>query len=317
MVRDDLANPANPCVVRRMSRTRYLLAAAAALALVPGGVAARSGAPDASSVPVARAVPVIRAAPAAHGRFILLDGGRNFRDVGGYRTTDGRTVRWNRLYRSGSLGRLTPAGEARLEQLGIGAIIDLRSTEERASDTNARLTAAGLGYWARGYAFSHGNIVTLMRNPANHTPAAARRIMLDAYRNFPREHAPGYRQLFARLGASAGAGKGAVVVNCSAGKDRSGLAAALVLTALGVPYPTIRRDFMLSNGAPGMDSLAAAMAGMLPPAAVPPIMGVEPAYLDAAFAQIRRDYGSVNGYLNRELGVGPAEIRQLRARMLC
>ena len=77
-------------------------------------------------------------------------------------------------------------------------MIDLRSTEERASDTNARLTAAGLGYWARGYAFSHGNIVTLMRNPANHAPAAARRIMLDAYRNFPREHAPGYRQLTVR-----------------------------------------------------------------------------------------------------------------------
>ena len=293
---------------------RALLAPAIALALAaapsPGGAAARPG-------PATPAVSVRPAAPTpTPDRFILLEGGRNFRDVGGYRTADGRTVRRGRFYRSGSLGRLTPAGEARLEQLGIGAIIDLRSTEERASDTNSRLTAAGMGYWARDYAFSQGNIVARMRNPANQSPTAARRIMLDAYRNFPREQAPGYRQLFARLASNSGATAAAVVVNCSAGKDRSGLAAALVLTALGVPYSDVRRDFMLSNGAPGMNSLAQAMAGVLPPAAVRPLLGVEPAYLDAAFTQIRRDYGSVNGYLRRELGVGPNEIRQLRARLL-
>lgn len=284
---------------------------ALALVALPADSAGARPAPagPSAAVPAVRAAAPVRTA----GRFVLLDGGRNFRDVGGYRAADGRTVRRGLLYRSGSLGRLTPAGEARLESLGIGTIIDLRSSEERASDTNARLTRAGMGYWARDYGFSQGNIVALMRDPANHTPAAARAIMLQAYRDFPREQAPGYRELFARLAAG---GRGAVVVNCSAGKDRTGLATALVLTALGVPYPVVRRDFMLSNGAPGMKSLAAAMTGVLPPGAVRPLLGVEPAYLDAAFAEIRRDYGSVDGYLRRELGVGPAEIRRLKARML-
>ena len=94
------------------------------------------------------------------------------------------------------------------------------------------------------------------------------------------------------------------------------MAAALVLTVLGVPYSTVRRDFMLSNGAPGMASLGEAMKGLLPPEAMPPLLGVEPAYLDAAFAQIRHDYGSVDTYLVRELGVGPRERRQLRANLL-
>lgn len=314
MLREPLANPARACSIQRMIRDRALIALPLALllgaALVLAGAAARPAAPSPAGAAASRPAPATRPEP---GRFILLDGGRNFRDAGGYRTADGRTVRRGLFYRSGSLGRLTPAGEARLESLAIRAIVDLRSTEERASDTNARLASAGMGYWARDYAFSQGNVVALMRDPANHSPAAARAIMLDAYRNFPREQAPGYRELFARLAAG---GKGAVVVNCSAGKDRSGLATALVLTALGVPYATVRRDFLLSNGAPGMASLAAAMAGVLPPGAVQPLLGVEPAYLDAAFAQIRHDHGSVNGYLRRELGVGPAQIRQLRARLL-
>jgi protein-tyrosine phosphatase len=249
---------------------------------------------------------------AAHQRFILLEGGRNFRDIGGWRTASGQTVRWGRLYRSGSLGRLTPAGQSRLEGLRIAAIVDLRSSEERASDSNARLAAARMGYWTRDYAFGSSDVVSRLRNPANHSAGRVRAIMLDAYRAFPREQAPSYRELFARLAA----GKGPVVVNCSAGKDRTGLAAALVLTAIGVPYGSVRRDFLLSNGAPGMDTLGAAMNGLLPAVAQGPLLGVEPAYLDAAFMQIRRDYGSVDTYLDRELGVNARVRQQLRVNLL-
>ncbi len=277
------------------------LAAAAALALLAA----------AAPLPLA-ARPAPAAHAGAHQRFILLEGGRNFRDVGGWRTAGGQTVRWGRLYRSGSLGRLTPVGEARLERLGITAIVDLRSSEERAGDTNTRLAAAGMGYWTRDYAFASSDVIGRLRDPANHSAAAVRTIMRDAYRAFPREQAPSYRELFARLAA----GKGPVVVNCSAGKDRTGLATALVLTALGVPYSTVRHDFLLSNGAPGMASLGAAMNGLLPSAALPPLLGVEPAYLDAAFAQIRRDYGSVDAYLAGELGVDDHVRRQLRENLL-
>jgi protein-tyrosine phosphatase len=95
--------------------------------------------------------------------------------------------------------------------------------------------------------------------------------------------------------------------------------AALVLTALGVPYETVRADFVLSNDAPGLKSLTGQMPAAMhaiPPEVLRVLGGVDGSWLDAAFDQIARDYGSVEGFLDRELGVGPREIAALRKRML-
>jgi len=262
---------------------------------------------------VAAKAPVTQSTAPAHERFVVVDGGRNFRDVGGYRTRDGRTVRWGVLYRSGSMGRLTPTGQQTVVSLHPAGIIDLRSSTERASD-NAWV-AAMPGYWARSYEMSLGDMARAFGSPAGREPAAIHAMMNSAYRKLPTEQAASYRELFARLLA----GKGPLIVNCTAGKDRTGVASALVLTALGVPYATVRRDFLLSNGAPGMNTLSTALAGplaTLPPESARLLAGVDGSYLDTAFAQIRADYGSVNGYLSRELGVGPTELAALRRNML-
>ena len=275
----------------------------ASLPLLP--VQAREAAPAAATVQ----------APA---RFIELEGGRNFRDAGGYRTADGRTVRWGLLYRSGAMGHLAPSAMSRLEQLGIRAIIDLRQTDERATDQSNWLAMAGMGYWTRDYSLMEDTaaLAGLFADPSKLTAESVRAMMTEGYRQMPRALAPQYRELFARLATP---GKGAVVVNCTAGKDRTGIATALVLTALGVPYATVREDFLLSNGAPGMKTLLGGMAGpwaRLPAEVVQPLVGVEGEYLDAAFDQIARDHGSVEGYLATDLGVGPAELAALRRRLL-
>lgn len=247
-------------------------------------------------------------------RFVLLEGGRNFRDVGGYRTADGHVVKHNVLYRSGSLGDLTPLGQRRLAGLGLTGIVDLRTTHERQGDT-FDLRGASPGYWTRDYDMSMGDMRSVFSDPANLTADKMTAMMAGAYRTMPKEQAPSYRELFARLQDSSGP----TVVNCTAGKDRTGIASALVLTALGVPYDAVRRDFLLSNGAPGMETLQADLSGplaRLPADVVAPLVGVDGSYLDSAFAQIRRDHGSVEGYLDKELGVGPRQIAALRARML-
>ncbi|MDE2404906.1 MAG: tyrosine-protein phosphatase [Sphingomonadales bacterium] len=249
-------------------------------------------------------------APAEHPRFIPMAGGRNFRDVGGYRTASGKTVRWNVLYRSGSMGMLAPEGRMMLAGLHPEAIIDLRSTQERARDDG--WIAKRPGYWARDYDMSMGNLA----NPiaaGKPTAESMRALMTRGYAQFPHEQAAGYRALFARLLQA----RGPVVVNCSAGKDRTGVATALVLTALGVPYDTVRQDFLLSNGAPGMNTLLSSLGqGGAAADVMAPVIGVEPGYLDTAFATIRKDYGSVDAYLAKELGVGPRERAALRRRML-
>jgi protein-tyrosine phosphatase len=257
---------------------------------------------------------VVQQAPSAAARFIAVDGSRNFRDIGGYRTADGRTVKWGVMYRSGSLGKLTPAGQATLAKLRVASEIDLRTTEERARDTYD-LRRAIPGYWARDYGMSLGATTQALPDFSKMTAAGARAMMIHVYRTLPREQAPAYREMFARLETQAGP----LVLNCTAGKDRTGVGAALVLTALGVPYETVRQDFLLSNGAPGMDTLGADIAMpavKLPAEVMAPVVGVESAYLDTAFAQIRQDYGSVEAYMQKELGVGPREIAVLKARML-
>jgi protein-tyrosine phosphatase len=139
--------------------------------------------------------------------------------------------------------------------------------------------------------------------------------MLRGYRTMTEEQAPSYREMFARLLA----GRAPLVLSCTAGKDRTGVGTALVLTALGVPYETVRSDYLLSNGAPGMESLRsrlpAPLAG-LPPEVIAPVIGVEGDFLDVALAEMRKRYGSVEAFMSKELGIGPDEVTALRQRML-
>ncbi len=254
---------------------------------------------------------------AAPDRVIPMEGGRNFRDVGGYRTSDGRVVKWKALYRSGSMANLTPEAISRFSTLGVTSIIDLRSTDERRRDPSNWQQAGQFGYWARDYGMGDmGGMGAYLANPANRTAAAMRTMMANSYRTLPMQQAASYRELFARLATPH---KGAVVVNCTAGKDRTGIATALVLTALGVPYETVRQDFLLSNNAQGMDTLhkdlSSPMAA-LPADVVAPLIGVEGEYLDNAFDQLKKDYGSVEGFLAKELGVGPRQIAALKRNML-
>ena len=248
-------------------------------------------------------------------RFILLDGGRNFRDLGGLRTADGHAVKRGLFYRGGPFGSLTDKGKADFERLHITRIVDLRTTEERSRDLYSQKAVFGDAYWTRDYTMSMGDMRSMFSDPSKLTGDNMRAMMTVGYRTMPKEQAPSYRELFASLVA----GKGPVALNCTAGKDRTGIGTALVLTALGVPYETVRQDYLLSNGAPGMNTLAAGISPMLaklPADVTAPLIGVDGAYLDAAFDQMRKDYGSVEGFMQTELGVGPKEIAAMRARML-
>lgn len=263
------------------------------------------------------AAPVATQAPATayDSRFVLLEGGRNFRDLGGLHTADGKTVKSGLFFRSGPLGSLTEQGKADFARLHVTRIVDLRTTMERGQDAYSQKAVFGDVYWTRDYAMSMGDMGSLFADPSKLTGENMRTMMTMAYRKMPKEQAPAYRELFASLVA----GQGPVVVNCTAGKDRTGIAAALVLTALGVPYETVKQDFLLSNGAPGMNTLSASISPMLarlPADVTAPLIGVDGAYLDAAFDQLRKDYGSIEGFLDRELQVGPEQIGRLRARML-
>jgi protein-tyrosine phosphatase len=246
-------------------------------------------------------------------RVLPLEGGRNFRDLGGYPTQDGRRrLRWGKLYRSGSMAALTEAAYAQLADLGVRVVCDLRTTSERETSPVEWRRVPNLSYWARDYDWSFGDLRSLLATGA---PSAerAREAMATGYRNLPFEQAPAYAELFRRLVA----GDTPLVFNCSAGKDRTGVAAALILSALDVAPETIVEDYLLSNTTLDRTGWTASqLLGRVGEAVVDAILGVDAAYIAAALAAVDERHGSLPRYLHDELGVTERDVQTLQAHLL-
>lgn len=167
----------------------------------------------------------------AHERHIDFEGCTNFRDLGGYRTADGRTTRWRALFRSGDPSLMTPVDMDRARALGISTVIDFRS------GSSIRLLVSTLSQEARSYC------------PLAFEPEWVDPSLLaswpDASLSYMR-HPSARAQLKAGLEALAGESGLPAVFHCSQGKDRTGLFAAIVLGSLGVSETDIAADFALS-----------------------------------------------------------------------
>ena len=248
-------------------------------------------------------------------RELPLQGGRNFRDLGGYRTVDGRTVRWRVLYRSGSMQGLTLSDYTYLERRGIRVVCDLRDNAER---------AAGPVKWPRrraprilvdDYSIDHG-LISPSGEMAGWTPAQARAAMVSNYPRILRNYNGQYRRLFRELLAH----HVPLAFNCTAGKDRTGIAAALILTALGVPRETIIEDYLLSNNHLDSDELlrspshgsSAGFWATLSPGVIRAFVVVERQYIEAAMNVLDKHSGGPDGYLHDELGLSQSDLIRLR-----
>ena len=241
-------------------------------------------------------------------RRIELDGVSNFRDLGGYRAGDGRTVRWRTLFRSDTLAGLSDADLAVVERLGISAACDLRYGEERELEPSRllghdRIAVLALGLDARpGATFLDSFEVAVDKEDA------ARRYLLENYAEYPFRYAKAYRTMAERLIVGE-----RIVVHCTAGKDRAGTAAAMLLTALGVPRETVFEDYLLTNRY--WDRGDRAPADM-DPGAVAAIFSAREEYLASAFAAVEARYGSAETYLETEVGLDETKLEALRAACL-
>jgi protein-tyrosine phosphatase len=251
-------------------------------------------------------------------RSLPIEGGHNLRDLGGYPTEDGRQLKWHTLYRAGAIYGLPPESRTALRELGILAICDLRTPHERAHRPMDWHDGLDIHYYG-GVKLESGASLEQMLTAGLTLQDHMRQRMLGIYRSLPFEQAPSYRHLFALLAA----GRVPLLFNCSAGKDRTGVAAALLLTALGVPRETILEDYLLSNEwAAGLQVMMAerspAYAALLAvnPDALAPVLTADADYLKLAFEEINRVCGSLDTYLARHLGIGPAELAQIRAHLL-
>ena len=175
-------------------------------------------------------------------RLLPLEGGRNFRDLGGYVGADGKLVRWGRIYRSGVMTELTANDLVYLSDLGVNAVCDLRSLDERNREPapfsgEAAPTVVAFDYDMGQTMASIGALIQAQtREEAVAAFAAGYVEMADFL-------APHFTDLFARLAR----GEAPLAMNCSAGKDRTGMASALILSVLGVDRDTVIADYALSE----------------------------------------------------------------------
>lgn len=248
-------------------------------------------------------------------RILAVDGAHNLRDLGGYHTTDGRSVKWRTLYRSGIMARLTPEGAESIRQLGIIAICDLRANDERERHPTEWHHGTDIKYHSRDYEMSLGELDKTARS--GELQATDLSLAIEViYRELPFEQAQSYSKLFHLLAS----GELPLLFNCTAGKDRTGIAAALILFTLGVSRETIEQDYALTDHA--IDALQAIVMGdprftnIHSTNILLPLLRADPAYLAVAFSEIERKRGGILPYLDQMLGVGYRQIGAIREALL-
>ena len=255
-------------------------------------------------------------------RVLNFEGIANFGDIGGYPTADGRQVKWGVLYRAANLSESSRADLEGLKQLHLKKLIDFRSSVEKEEEPNQL---------PEPIPFEVVEVPTLDEGNNAMAQDIMERIetgdfddfdpdnlMLTANRQFATEFTPQFRQFIDEVQDADGA---PVVWHCSAGKDRTGFAAAILLRILGVPQDVVMQDYLASK----QYSLEArkfqllllrVFKGEKVADKIAVIMGVEAAWLEAAFDEIDATWGSFDNYVHQGLGLSDADIAKLQATLL-
>ncbi|MGB3885186.1 tyrosine-protein phosphatase [Gordonia sp. (in: high G+C Gram-positive bacteria)] len=239
---------------------------------------------------------------AAEAATVRLDAASNFRDIGGYQTVDGKTVRSGLVFRSNKLSSLTASDQQKLTDAGITLDVDLRNASERQEAPDQ--IPPGMRYQV-------ADVVGINHGIWFHefVPITLGRALIDYYTSDSSNlgQSVGYPFMVSYRGSDFAFGDlvkavarndGGTVFHCSAGKDRTGWGAAILLSILGVPRASIEADFMKSNAYLGREK------------------AVELSWLTAAYDQVKRLYGTMDRYIRYGLRIDQATITALRARLL-
>jgi protein tyrosine/serine phosphatase len=255
-------------------------------------------------------------------RILPLEGVLNFRDYGGYSTASGSMMRRGRLFRSAHHSRATDADLAAMADLEIAVIVDLRRPNERQREPSRRPPGFSGQVIENDIGAVDDDPWWSFVRQSDLTEAAFRDYLMGYYRTAPFE--PRQVDLYARYFRALAEADGAVLIHCAAGKDRTGLLAALTHHLVGVSREDLIADYLLTNQAIGIDQRLPLMmqaiadnAGREPSAAAVRVaMGVDEAYLLGAIAAIEARHETLDAYLEDALGVDADMRGRIRSRLL-
>lgn len=237
----------------------------------------------------------------------------NFRAVKPYKTARGR-LRENTLYRAGAFDALTEVGKARMRELGVVRVFDVRNRMEKGGRPVPFEPDDGITLFAPDHGITTGDLYPVACS-VDGTQADVAREMAVSYSNVPLL----FRGIFGdylRHGVDEGF---PMVIHCTAGKDRTGIAIAMLLNWLGVSREDMIEDYLASNA--GAEELRRRLAGRdthagkLREDLLGPIVICDPVYLDAMFTALERDFGDVDTYFREGLGLSENDLTILRDRL--
>lgn len=267
-------------------------------------------------------------------RILEIDGVINFRDLGGYQTQDGRTVSWGKVYRSAQLDRISARGVSEMIALGIKTVIDLRFSEEtkRYPTMLQAVPDADILSWHDEFDGEKNEKSDAIKRSwqeslESNDPAQVREAMRV---NYPRKlysHSAIYKKMLLRITEK----QTPLVFHCAAGKDRTGVAAALILSLVGVSREVIIEDYLLTQRATQglLDSFHAGGAigpkgnsdfqhklASYPRELVQPVFDADLSYITTLMDYIDEQYGGFSEYAFKILGLDSGDLERLMDRLL-
>lgn len=263
-------------------------------------------------------------------RHVVLEGEPNFRDLGGYKTKDGKSVVWGKLYRTGSLKKLSDADVQKLDDLGVKTVVNFLSELEVENEDPDRVPdgtkevylpidgSIGLGDEFMKDLMSARKTGDFSKIPASVNPDIHRSLIKDA----PKEYA-------SLLNLLADSNNYPLAFHCSHGVHRTGTAAAIILSALGVPWEDIRNDYLLSNkyrakqNQKRIKELTETFAkskgvsvSEVDASDIKAFYLLEGGYIDASLEQAVKDYGSMENYIREGLGIDEITLNKIKSNLL-
>ena len=249
-------------------------------------------------------------------RLLPMDGSHNTRELGGYKTTDGKSIKWGMLFRSDKLSDISKADQAYLQNLGIKKIIDFRSKEEKAEDPD--IVPKGITYIEMPISVDgamRSKIEAVLKGETN---KEVKSFLIDANKEFVSDYSGVYEDFLKNLIDD----DGPALFHCTAGKDRAGFAAAITLIALGVSKEDVIKDYMKTNqfteerieeiiGQIELMTLYQTDAEVLRP-----LLGVEREYIETAFQTAEDEYGSLMNFIRHGLNISDDDLQKLRTKFL-
>ena len=249
-------------------------------------------------------------------RLLPMDGSHNTRELGGYKTTDGKTIKWGKLFRSDKLSDISKTDQAYLQNLGIKKIVDFRSEQEKAEDPN--IIPTGISYVEMPISVDGAMRSKIEAVLKGETDREVQSFLIDANKEFVTNYADVYENFLRGLIDE----DAPTLFHCTAGKDRAGFAAAITLIALGVSKEDVINDYMKTNaftqerieeilGQIELMSLYQSDVEILRP-----LLGVEQIYIETAFRTAEDKYGSLESFIRDGLNISDEDIQKLRNKFL-